>query len=651
MTPRATQASYGRRQDEARLAAKVQENLAAQGLVKAFRLESSSLASFLERNAQLAASVLRLHFLSALVEHSANMGIYTLRVIIVGIGAYMAFTGRLTVGELAAFQPLFINLTWGVFEFTQYVPQLVQAGGGMERLEEVLRERPQVNDAPGARSLPRLTREIAFQEVSFGYGGDRLSLDRVSFSIPRGRSVAFVGPSGSGKSTVLNLILRFYDPSSGTVTCDGRDLRQVTRESLCQRLGVVFQDNLLFSTSIRENIRLGRPAASDEEVEEAARAAELHSFIAGLPQGYDTLVGEGEARLSGGQRQRLGIARAILRDPEILLLDEATSALDPTTEAAINATLEKLARHRTAIWVTHRLSAAMNMDHLFVLERGRVVEEGTHKELLNRKGVYYRMWREFTLELTQNAVIGDWRAEAPSPARAVSPPELAQRLGELEAEVERQQQEVQRLSAINQRWAQLAGTDRLTGLPNKIAFLQALVPQELQQARRRGEPVGFILLSGDNVGSINETYGRDAGDQVLRGLAQFLQAALKGEEQLGHIDGTHFAVVFHPAGLEETRQRAEQLRIQVAGQAFACAHTAVWLTVSAGVTSVDSRLVDDPRTAAEEVFGQLNDVLYAAKKAGGDCVEVEEVGQLTDKEYGGGICRSPENWVASQQAP
>ena len=206
--------------------------------------------------------------------------------------------------------------------------------------------------------------------------------------------MAFVGPSGSGKSTVLNLLLRFYDPGGGSVVFDGIDLRLATRASLSAMMSVVFQESALFNTTVRENIRLGNPQASDSEIEAAARAAEIHDFIVSLPQGYDTVCGERGSRFSGGQRQRIAIARAMLRDPSILVLDEATSALDPATEAALNATFERLARGRTVIWVTHRLSTVVKMDRIFVMDQGKLAESGSHDELLARNGLYARLWNK-----------------------------------------------------------------------------------------------------------------------------------------------------------------------------------------------------------------------------------------------------------------
>jgi diguanylate cyclase len=273
--------------------------------------------------------------------------------------------------------------------------------------------------------------------------------------------------------------------------------------------------------------------------------------------------------------------------------------------------------------VTHRLSTVVNMDRIYVLRQGRVVEQGTHKELLNLKGTYHEMWQEYALTMTQDALVGDLGQDDAGVAadEEVDSTQLAQRLGELQEEVHRQAQEVQRLQTINQRWAHLAGTDRLTGLPNKLAFLQAMMPQEVQQAQRRSEPIGFLLISGDSLGLINESHGRDAGDQVLGELARFLQTILKGEEQLGHLDGTNFAVALHPATSEQTLERAELLRSQVAAHDFPCVDSQVHLTISVGATSVDSAAIADPREAIEAAFRHLNQALYQAKRAGGNRVE------------------------------
>jgi len=235
---------------------------------------------------------------------------------------------------------------------------------------------------------------ISFDNVSKSYGGAAPVLDRVSFDVREREFLAIVGPSGSGKSTLLNLILRLYVPNEGRVAIDGVDVRKVTLDSLRRSMAVVFQENMLFNMSIRENIRLGKEGATDEEVEDAAKKAEIHRYIMSLPQRYDTPVGERGDTLSGGQRQRIAIARAVIRNPSVLLLDEATSALDQTTEAAINRTLLKVAKGRTMIWSTHRLTSVVEMDEIIVISGGRAIERGSHAELLARNGTYRKLWND-----------------------------------------------------------------------------------------------------------------------------------------------------------------------------------------------------------------------------------------------------------------
>jgi ATP-binding cassette subfamily B protein len=396
IVPRASAASYERRQQEAHVVTTVQENLGAQPVIKAFGLEQQMLADFLQRLGALVQSSVRVGFLSALMERSAGISILILQIAVMGVAAYMAFSGHLSIGSLVSFQSLFMTLSWSLSYVTQYVPNLVQAASGMQRIEELLGEQPRVVDAPRATILPRFEKAIRFEDVDFSYTGGQRHLHGVSFTIHAGESVAFVGPSGSGKSTILNLLTRFYDPTAGQVAMDGYDLRQVTQTSWRAQSSIVFQDSFLFNTTIRENIRVGRPGATEPEVEAVARAAEMHDLIKRMPYGYETVVGERGSRLSGGQRQRLAIARAMLRDPAILILDEATSALDAATEAAINLTLAQIARGRTVITVTHRLASVEQADRIFVLNHGQLVEQGRHPELLAQGGIYAQLWQKQT---------------------------------------------------------------------------------------------------------------------------------------------------------------------------------------------------------------------------------------------------------------
>ena len=394
ITPRAADAGYQRKQRESQMAGAVQENIAGHSIIKAFSLEKSMLARFAERISLQAAACLRVSFLSSLIERTAYIGTLVVQVLVLGVGCYMAFHSQLSIGSLAAFQAIFVNFIDSLASSTRYYPVLVQAGAGMQRIQDLLNENPGVLDPPDAPALPRLAREIRFSGVKFGYTPAQLNLDDVSFSIRAGESVAFVGTSGSGKSTVLTILTRFYETAAGTVEIDGHDIRAATQESLRGQLGIVFQESILFDTSIRENIRIGKPAATDAEVETAARAAEIHDLVMAMPAGYDTPVGERGGRLSGGQRQRIAIARALLRDPRVLVLDEATSALDAATETSINRTLERAAAGRTVISVTHRLASIVHADRIFVMDSGHLVEQGRHAELLAIGGVYASLWEK-----------------------------------------------------------------------------------------------------------------------------------------------------------------------------------------------------------------------------------------------------------------
>src|SRR5262249_23722281 len=282
---------------------------------------------------------MRYRVLSLMVVRTPNVSIFLLQLVVIGAGAMMAFDGTISVGVLFAVHGMFLNVSYAVTELTSGLPFLLDAGGGLQRIESLLGELPDIVDQPGAIALPRLTDSITFEDVTFSYDGTGRNLAHISLTIRQGTSVAFVGPSGSGKSTVLSLLTRFYQPNAGRVLLDGHDVHDATMASLRAQLGIVLQENFLFNTSVRDNLHFGKPDATDEEIIAAARAADIHDIIMSLPEGYNTVVGEGGGRLSGGQRQRLAIARALIRQPAILVLDEATSALDAGTEAAILATL------------------------------------------------------------------------------------------------------------------------------------------------------------------------------------------------------------------------------------------------------------------------------------------------------------------------
>ena len=378
------------------LVATATENFSAQGVVKAFALEAREQARFGRACDRLFDSQLRLQLFGGLFGLSVNGIVTFLRLTVIGLGAWLVLQGELTVGGLVAFLGLMGEVLSPVTALTGIGQEIQAATGALERVNEVLEAVPDIDDAPDAVALPPLRKEIRLEGVGFSYSSERRTLDGLDVVIPAGSRVAFVGPTGAGKSSVLQLLMRFADPDEGAVRFDGRDIRTATLASLRGQLGVVFQESFLFDATIRENIAMGKPNASDEEVEAAARAAELHEFITELPRGYDTLVGERGGRLSGGQRQRLAIARALLRDPAVLILDEATSALDPRTERLIASTLERVGAGRTTIAVTHRLNSVTAYDRIFVIVAGTLVEQGTHDELVRLGGVYAGLWAEQT---------------------------------------------------------------------------------------------------------------------------------------------------------------------------------------------------------------------------------------------------------------
>ena len=393
LTPKAVQANYEQKLNESALLGMVQENVAAQAVIKALTLQRKAFGWFNLRNDAARKKIASAMFLSTMVERTVTIAVLLLHLVVLAIGAYLATKGQITIGTFVTFESAFWEVSYNIAHVMHFIPVSIQSAAAVRHIQELLDEPTRGADRPGAPDLPRITHDITFDRVTFQYEGSLTPvLDNLSLKLDVGKSIAIVGPSGSGKSTLLNLILRLYEPDEGRVTIDGVDIRKVTRESLRRSMAVVFQENMLFNMSIRENIRLGEEGATDKEVEDAARKAEIHRYIMSLPQKYDTVVGERGDTLSGGQRQRLAIARAIIRNPSVLLLDEATSALDQTTEAAINRTLLKVARGRTMIWSTHRLTSVVEMDEIIVISGGRVIERGSHAELLARNGVYRKLW-------------------------------------------------------------------------------------------------------------------------------------------------------------------------------------------------------------------------------------------------------------------
>jgi len=394
VAPHASRASRDRKNQEASVLSDVQESISARQTVRAFRLEEPMRGRFAGRVDDLVISSTRTGFLGALVERSAGIGILFLQVVVLGVGALMAFEGLLTIGTLVSFQALFMTVSWSLSYVTQYVPNLVVASGGLQRIDDYLAAQAPVVDLPGAYPLPRCTREITFEGVVYGFPGMPPILRGLDLLLRAGERVAIVGPIGSGKSSILRLLTRIADPSGGRILIDGHDIRGGTQESLRRQIGVVFQDGLLLNDTIRANIRLGKMGATDSEVEAVAALVGLHDLLEQLPHGYDTVVGPRGERLSGGQRQLVAIARAMLLDPAILLLDEPTSALDPYSDRIVRLAIEHVSRGPTVIAVTHRRELAAESDRVLVVKDGRLVEDGNHASLLRAGTLYSRLWWE-----------------------------------------------------------------------------------------------------------------------------------------------------------------------------------------------------------------------------------------------------------------
>ncbi len=322
--------------------------------------------------------------------------------IVVWFGSRAVLAGTLTPGELVSFLLYTMMIASPIAAYTGLYSQLQQAIGASEHVFDLLDTPPEMQDAPDAIPLPSLTGWVRFEAVNFDYqdsgqplgsGEAREVLHDINLAANPGQVVALVGPSGAGKTTLVNLIPRFYDPTAGRILIDGYDIRGVQMRSLREQIGIVPQETSLFSGAIRSNIAYGKLDATQEEIEEAARAANAHDFISRMPQGYDTLVGERGMKLSGGERQRVSIARAILKDPRVLILDEATSSLDSESEQAVQEALDRLMKDRTTFVIAHRLSTITNADKIVVLAGGRIVEQGDHATLLaQEKGLYRRMY-------------------------------------------------------------------------------------------------------------------------------------------------------------------------------------------------------------------------------------------------------------------
>ena len=370
------------------------ERVTGMSIIKSFTLERHEQEIFDETNGE---------FLNKALDHSrwnaksfavVNTITDIAPLLVIGFAGYQVIQGNLTIGVMVAFYAYIERLYGPLRRLVSSSTTLTQSIASMDRMFELMDEKYDVEDKPKAIELTGAKGRLAFENVSFQYEKDgRKVLEGVDFTIEPGQTAAFVGMSGGGKSTIVSLIPRFYDTSEGAVKIDDRNVKDVTLRSLRSQIGIVLQDNILFSDSVKQNILMGKPDATEEEVIAAAKAANAHDFIMSLPEGYDTKVGERGVKLSGGQKQRVAIARVFLKNPPILVLDEATSALDLESEALIQESLDRLVHDRTTIVIAHRLSTITHADKIFVVEHGKVVEQGSHAQLMKKQGAYYQLFQ------------------------------------------------------------------------------------------------------------------------------------------------------------------------------------------------------------------------------------------------------------------
>ncbi|MGL4941347.1 MAG: ABC transporter ATP-binding protein [Bifidobacterium asteroides] len=377
---------------QSNLNAYIHESIAGVKTTQTFVREREQFHTFQEQQGQVRSAWMR----AVHIQYLMWPGVQNISTITIALIYYLGITGlggvQVTTGMLIAFVGYANNFWNPIINIGNFYNQLITCSAYLERIFETLDVRPGIEDRPGAIELPPVKGRVDFNDVVFKYEpGGRNILNLVDFHVPAGSTVALVGPTGAGKTTIVNLLSRFYDVTEGSVCVDGHDVRDVTLASLRRQMGVMLQDTFIFTGNVRENIRYGRLEATEQQVEEAAKAVHAHEFIMELPDGYDTKVEERGSTLSAGQRQLIAFARVLLADPRILILDEATSSIDTRTEEALQAGLAHLLKGRTSFVIAHRLSTIENADQIFYIDHGQIVEHGTHQELLAKRGAYYRL--------------------------------------------------------------------------------------------------------------------------------------------------------------------------------------------------------------------------------------------------------------------
>lgn len=383
--------NLGVKAETAEVNATIESSISGMRTAKAFNNEESEIKKFLKANKSFVQAKRRYYRVMAVFQGGMEFSTSIMPVIVIGAGGFFIMQGTMDYADLVAFTLYVTTFITPVKKLVNFVEQFMQGMAGFSRFLDLMRTKAEIQDSIDAKELGKVKGNIVFDQVSFRYGNSPEVLQAINLNILAGEKFAIVGPSGGGKSTLCQLIPRFYDVTDGQILIDGHDIRNVTQRSLRNNIGIVQQDVFLFADSVMENIRYGKPDASDEEVIEAAMKAEIHGDILLMPDGYDTFVGERGVMLSGGQKQRISIARVFLKDPPIVILDEATSALDSVTEARIQSSFDALCNGRTSIVIAHRLSTIRNADRIAVVDQEQVLEQGSHQELMDLSGEYSRL--------------------------------------------------------------------------------------------------------------------------------------------------------------------------------------------------------------------------------------------------------------------